>query len=258
MTKVVSFLNNKGGVGKTTTVAAMAHFWASFNQRILLIDLDSQANLTSIITQTDPTTKEWERTIEDAFLTPEFGIPIEHVTDKIDIIPTDLDLSNFEKDTARFTGREYLLADLLERVKDQYDLVLIDCPPALGLITYNALVASDGVVLVTNCDSLSYRGMKMILQLCKEVASNNRLNPKLMIYGIAVTRYEKNNLSELYLKRIKDELGNLVLDPPIRKATKVAQATSFSVSLIEYDPQGRATQDYLRMAKELVQRIVLE
>ena len=259
MGKTISFVNNKGGCGKTTTVCAVGQAWANMGKKILLIDLDSQSNLTSIITDTDPANQEWETTLEDAFIGgPEFGLPIIKVTEQIDIVPSDLDLSNFDKDTSRYTGREYLLADLIETVKSDYDFILLDCPPALGLITYNALVASDYLCLISNADGLSYRGMKMIASLYNEVIANKRLNPNLQLIGAIITRYEKNNLSELYLGKIKNDLGQLLILPPIRKSTKITQATSFQRNIYEFDPTGKATKDYLEVSKELLQRIIIK
>ena len=259
MGKTICFVNNKGGCGKTTSVCAVGQAWAKEGKKILFIDLDSQSNLTSIITDTDPATKEWDTTLEDAFIGgPEYGLPIENVAENIDIVPSDLDLSNFDRDTARQTTRECLLADLLETVKDKYDFILVDCPPALGLITYNALVASDYLVLVSNADGLSYRGMKMIAALYNEVKGNKRLNPNLEIIGAIITRYEKNNLSELYLTKIKNDLGAVLIEPVIRKSTKLAQAASFQRDIYEYDPNGKATKDYLQVAHELLQRIVIK
>jgi len=260
MGKTISFVNNKGGCGKTTTVCAVSQAWAQMGKKILLIDLDSQSNLTSIITDTDPATQEWETTLEDAFVGgPEFGLPIVHTASElIDIVPSDLDLSNFDKDTARYTGREYLLADLIETVKDQYDYILLDCPPALGLITYNALVASDYLVLISNADGLSYRGMKMIASLYNEVIGNKRLNPKLEIIGAIITRYEKNNLSDMYVEKIKNDLGKLLILPAVRKSTKITQAASFQKNIYDFDPTGKSTKDYLEVSKELLQRIVIK
>jgi len=256
MGKTIAFLNNKGGCGKTTSVCAIGQAWAKAGKKILFIDLDSQSNLTSIVTDTDPAVKEWETTLEDAVIGgSEFGLPIEKINENIDIVPSDLDLSNFDKDTARYTGREYIIADLIETVKDKYDYILCDCPPALGLITYNAMVAADYVVLVSNADGLSYRGMKMIASLFNEVTGNKRLNPNLEIIGAIITRYEKNNLSDLYVNKIKADLGDLLLLPVIRKSTKMAQAASFQRDIYEFDPEGKATKDYLKVSDELLQRI---
>jgi chromosome partitioning protein len=259
MGKTLCFVNNKGGCGKTTTCCAIGQAWARLEKKILFIDLDSQSNLTSIVTDTDPSEKEWETTIEDAFVGgPEFGLPIHSVSENIDIVPADLDLSNFDRDTARQTVREFLLADLLATVKDKYDYILIDCPPALGVITYNALVASDYMVMVTNAEGLSYRGMKMVANLYNEVITNKRLNPNLMLIGVIVTRYEKNNLSDMYLDKIESDLGGYLIRPVVRKSTKIAQSASFQQNIYEFDPAGRATQDYLKVANELLERIEIK
>lgn len=259
MGKTLCFVNNKGGCGKTTTCCAIGQAWARLGKKILFIDLDSQSNLTSIVTDTDPSEKEWETTIEDAFVGgPEFGLPIHSVSENIDIVPADLDLSNFDRDTARQTVREFLLADLLATVKDKYDYILIDCPPALGVITYNALVASDYMVMVTNAEGLSYRGMKMVANLYNEVITNKRLNPNLMLIGVIVTRYEKNNLSDMYLDKIESDLGGYLIRPVVRKSTKIAQSASFQQNIYEFDPAGRATQDYLKVANELLERIEIK
>lgn len=259
MGKIISFMNNKGGCAKTTSVCAIGLAWANLGKKILFIDLDSQSNLTSIITDTDPANQEWEYTIEDSFVGgPEFGLHVVNVNENIDIVPADLDLSNFDRDTARHTTREFLLADLLETVKDNYDFILIDCPPALGLISYNSMVASDYLVMVSSADGLSYRGLKMIASLYNEVKANNRLNPKLEVIGAIITRYEKNNLSDLYLNKMKSDLGPVILEPVIRKSTKLAQAASFQRNFLEFDPNGKATKDYIQVANELLQRIVIK
>lgn len=143
-------------------------------------------------------------------------------------------------------------------MKNDYDYILLDCPPALGLITYNALVASDYLCLISNADGLSYRGMKMIASLYNEVIENKRLNPNLKIIGAIITRYEKNNLSDLYLEKIKADLGNLLIMPVVRKSTKISQAASFQRNIYEFDPSGKATKDYLEVSKELLQRIVIK
>ena len=256
MGKIISFANNKGGCGKTTSVCAIGQAWADCGKKILFVDLDSQSNLTSIITGTDPSVQEWDTTIEDAFVGgPEFGLPIVHVKENVDIVPADLDLSNFDTETIKLTGREYLLADLLATVRDDYDYILIDCPPALGMITYNALIASDYLVMVTNADGLSYRGIKMIAQLFQSVAGNARMNPNLKILGFLVTRFERSNLSNVYLNKIRKDVGALLIEPVIHKSTKVQQAASFSQDIYKLDPNGKATKDYIAVAEELLARI---
>ena len=141
----VCFANNKGGVGKTTTSVAIGQAWARMGKKVLFVDLDSQANLTSMVSPLSP--EEHKLTIRDAFIDKN-NFSIEKIDDNIDLIPSELSLSNFDRDTATVTGREYLLVDLLKPVKKNYDFIIIDCPPALGLITYNALIASDHLVMV--------------------------------------------------------------------------------------------------------------
>ena len=148
----VCFANNKGGVGKTTTSVAIGQAWARMGKKILFVDLDSQANLTSMVSPLAP--EDHKLTIRDAFIDKN-NFSIEHVSENIDLVPSELSLSNFDRDTAAVTGREYLLVDLLKPVKNNYDFIIIDCPPALGLITHNALIASDHLVMVATPDALS-------------------------------------------------------------------------------------------------------
>lgn len=253
MGQTVCFANNKGGVGKTTTAKCIAEAWARMGKKVLCVDLDSQANLTTMLSNIEPT--ERELSIRDAFINPEF-FSIEHVAENIDLVPSDLSLSNFDRDTASIAGREYLLLDLLKNVKENYDFIVIDCPPALGLITYNAMIAADHLVMVTTADSLSYSGLVMVANLFADVKGNARLNTNLKLTGVIVTRYEKNRLSELYLNKIKDELGQAFINPVIRKSTKIQQATSMKECIYDYDPTGKPTSDYIEVAQNLALRIL--
>lgn len=252
-------MNNKGGCGKTTTVWTIGDAWARMGKKILFVDLDSQSNLTSVVTNTDACTQVWEKTIEDSFVGgPEYGLPIQHVSDFIDIVPADLSLSNFEQETASHDTREWMLFEILEPYKDQYDFILIDCPPALGLISSNALVASDYLVIVANPDGLSERGANMVLQLYNRTTSNKRLKPELQIAGFILTRTQRDNVSQLYEKRFREQFGVHFIEPTIRRCTKLVQSVSFRTSLFEFAPEEKAAQEYLQVAAELLQRVVIE
>ena len=253
MGQTACFANNKGGVGKTTTAKCIAEAWARMGKKVLCVDLDSQANLTTMLSLIEP--GEREVSIRDAFINPDL-FTIEHVAENIDLVPSDLSLSNFDRDTASIAGREYLLLDLLKNVKDNYDFIVIDCPPALGLITYNAMIAADHLVMVTTADALSYSGLVMVANLFADVKSNERLNKGLKLTGVVVTRYEKNKLSELYLNKIKEELGQAFISPVIRKANKMQQAASIKQSIYDLDPIGKATADYIDVAQNLALRIL--
>lgn len=256
MGSVICFANNKGGVGKTTTAAAIGQAWAKMGKKVLFIDLDSQANLTGILSPLQPNQHEF--TIRDAFL-DKSNFHIENVSENIDIVPSELALSNFDRDTASIiTGREYLLADLLKPIKKDYDFILIDCPPALGLITYNALIASDHLVMVTTADGLSYQGMVMIANLFSDVKSSERLNSNIQLSGVILTRYERNKLQEMYVNKIKDELGAAFIEPVVPKATAIAQAGTFRQNIYEYSPDNKATKAYFEIAQKLALRVMNE
>lgn len=253
MGSIICFANNKGGVGKSTTTAAIGHAWAKMGKKVLFIDLDSQANLTTMISPLEP--EQHEFTIRDAFLDSSL-LHVEHVSENIDLIPSELSLSNFDRDTAAVTGREYLLTDLLKPLKSKYDFILIDCPPALGLITYNAMIASDHLVMVSTADGLSYSGLVMVANLYADVKSSERLNKNLKLSGVIITRYQKNRLQEMYLNKIKDELGAAFIEPVIHNATKIAQAGSFRQNIFDYDPEGKATLEYFEVAQSLALRVM--
>lgn len=253
MSKVIAVANNKGGVGKTTSVAALAYAWSEKGYKVLLVDLDSQANLTQI---TSPTPlDEIEVTVKDAIA---YGVkpPITKLGANLDLIPSGLELSNFENEVAGLSCREFLVSDMLNKVKDNYDVVLIDCPPALGLLTYNALVAADNLVMTASADSLSYSGMVMIGGLARKIKDNPRLNPNLKTSAVIITKYKKNKITNSFLEKIRSEIGSALIDPPIRENTTVVQATAFKQSIFKYDPEGNASKDYKAVAEALEQRIL--
>ena len=243
----VCFANNKGGVGKTTTSVAIGLAWAKMGKKVLFVDLDSQANLTSMVSPLQP--EDHKLTIRDAFIDKN-NFNVEHVD--------ELSLSNFDRDTAAVTGREYLLLDLLKPVKKNYDFIIIDCPPALGLITYNALIASDHLVMVATPDGLAYSGMVMVANLYADVRSSARLNQNLQLSGVIITKYERNKLSDMYVNKVREELGAAFIEPVISKATRIAQAGSFNKNIYDYDPEGKATKQYIEVAQKLALRILDE
>ena len=222
----VCFANNKGGVGKTTTCLAIGEAWARMGKKVLFVDLDSQANLTSMISPLRP--EEHKLTIRDAFIDKN-NFSIEHVSENI-----------------------------LKPVKNNYDFIVIDCPPALGLITYNALIASDHLVMVATPDGLAYSGMVMVANLFADVRSSSRLNQNLSLTGVIITKYERNKLSDMYVQKIKDELGAAFIEPVISKATRIAQAGSFNQSIYDYDADGKATKQYIEVAQKLALRMIEE
>lgn len=253
MGKTICFANNKGGVAKTTTCLTIGQIWAKMGKKVLFIDLDSQANLTSLVSSVAP--EDHETYIFDIFM-DKSKLNVEYAADNIDLIPSGLALSRFDSVTAGQTGRDYLLADIIKPLKNIYDFILIDCPPALGPIITNALIASDYLVMPTTADSLSYEGMAMIATLYSEIRSNDRLNPSLDLLAVIVTKYENNSISAAFLDKYKEAMKESLLLPPIRKATKIQQAAALRRGLLDYDPNGKATQDYIEIAQHLAARII--
>ena len=260
MGKVVSFLNNKGGVAKTMSAFNVGILWSKIGKKILFIDLDSQANLTGMIASDDNRYEvgKWENTIEDSFVIGPKLCPLPILPSKfenVDFVPADLRLSNFDVDTSNVTLKVFLLKDLLKQVKDSYDYVIIDCPPALGSIILNAMVASDGVVLVTTPDQPSLDGMHMVIGVYNEILADERLNPYLKLIGCLVTRVENDTINKAYIGLIEQEFGAYVIKPYIRKNTKLNQSASMHKDIFSHDPEGRGARDYRDVAKEILLRI---
>ena len=263
MGKIVTFMNNKGGVGKTITTHSVGIAWAKMGKRILFVDLDSQANLTSMVSKVDPTEEGlWERTLEDAFIEGPFvedglGLPILHAKglENVAFVPSDLSLANFDFDTSRANFRELLLLDILKKVRDDYDFILLDCPPAIQTLTTNALVAADYLVLVTNLSGKSVKGLEMIMGLYNKVVTNPRMNPNLSLLGVVLTMLERDKVNRGYLDLVKRRYVSYVVEPYIRKSTMVNRALSSNNSIFDIDPDGKVAGEYMAVAEELLVRI---
>ena len=187
-TKIVSVANHKGGVGKTTTVASVGVGLARKGFKVLLVDLDAQANLTSSLLEEEPPMTLYDTLIEGHELS------IVHVMDNVDIIPSSLDLSSAELELSSKMDREYILLELFEEVKRDYDYIIIDCPPSLGLLTINALVASTDLYIPMTAEVLPTRGMNTLIRSIEMV--KKRANKELKLSGIILTRWHGRNLNK--------------------------------------------------------------
>lgn len=259
MGQIISFMNNKGGVAKTMSAFNVGILMSRIGKKVLFVDLDSQANLTTMVSSNDDRYNgKWANTIQDAFtLGPKvFPLPIlPSRYENVDFVPADLKLSNFDIDTSKITLKAYLLKDLLAPVKDNYDYIIIDCPPALGSIILNAMVASDGLVLVSTPDQPSVDGMHMVIDVYNEIIDDERLNPYLKFLGCLVTRVENDTINKSYIKLIEEEFGAYVIKPYIRKSTKLNQSASMHIDIFEHDPDGKSAREYRDAAKEIILRM---
>lgn len=265
MGKIVSFMNNKGGVAKTMSAFNIGVYWAQLGKKVLLIDLDSQATLTNFITAYDPRyekyvngLEDWELTLDAAF---ELGpktcrLPIlKSRFENIDFVPTTLHLQEFDIRTATNPSKAYLLLDFITPVKDNYDYIIIDCPPALGSLIFNAMVASDGILMVTGANGPAFDGTKMITKSFNEIVSDDRMNPNLKLYGVLVTNVENDTINKQMIQLIRDTYRTYVMQTMIRKSTKLNQASTMKLSIFEHEPNGRGASDYGEVAKELLMRM---
>ena len=247
MGRVISFANQKGGVAKTTTTLNLGVALAEQNLRVLLCDLDPQGNLT-MSQGLNPDTIE--RSMFDVLV---HRLPIQEVIHhtEVDLAVSSIDLAGAELALSSMIGRERALEKALAPVRDSYDYVLIDTPPSLGLLTINALVASNGVIVPVQCEYLSLRGLVQLENTLSMIREN--LNPEVGIEGILPTMYDSRTLhSREAVEILQENFGDLVFDTKIKKTVRYAEAPVKGTSVLKYDPSGSAAQAYRDLAKEVL------
>ena len=247
MGRVISFANQKGGVAKTTTTLNLGVALAEQNLRVLLVDLDPQGNLT-MSQGLNPDTIE--RSMFDVLV---HRLPIQEVVHhaEVDLAVSSIDLAGAELALSSMIGRERALEKALAPVRDSYDYVLIDTPPSLGLLTINALVASNGVIVPVQCEYLSLRGLVQLENTLSMIREN--LNPEVGIEGILPTMYDSRTLhSREAVEILQENFGDLVFDTKIKKTVRYAEAPVKGTSVLKYDPSGSAAQAYRDLAKEVL------
>lgn len=247
-TRIISVCNHKGGVGKTTTVSSLGTALARLGRSVLLVDLDAQSNLTSSFLVEEP-----ERTTYEA-IRERRKLPVEKLfTPGLFLAPASLDLAGVELEIASYMEREKILKDLLDEVAGEYDYILLDCPPSLGLLTLNALTASTDVLIPLTAEALPSRGLQRILDIVS--MTKKRLNTELQLSGILLTRYEKSKLSQTVEEALRGRYGTLVYDTRIRKNVSLAEAPLALQSILDYAPESNGAKDYRELAKEVERRL---
>lgn len=255
LSPIIVFANQKGGVGKTTTTVNVAATLAASGRRILLIDLDPQGNATSSL---GVNKTELEATIYDVLLgdrpATECIVPL--VRPNLDLLPTTADLAAAEVDLVDITDRETQLRQVLETLRPDYDLILIDCPPSLGLLTINALTAATHVVIPIQSEFLALEGMSQLITTIDLV--KRQLNPSLDLLGVLVTMYDsRTNLSASVEQEVRRFFPDRIFDTVIPRSVRLAEAPSYGQSIVEYDSASRGGVAYRSFAVELMDRLGL-
>lgn len=252
MARIIAVINQKGGVGKTTAVYNIGAAAAELGYKTLLVDLDPQAALTaSVGLHPSRLHKSIYHLLLAKELDPQQTL-IKDIRPNLDIIPANPELVQSDIEIAQQIGREYLLQEALYPLKPDYDLILIDNGPSLGVLTINALTAADGVIIPLICEYLALRGMGMLIDMMRRVREHT--NPDLKILGVLITMYDPKSIHsrEVYLEA-KNIFGSYVFDPPIPKSSRFAEAAAAQRPIIEYDPTHPAADIYRSVAQRIIQ-----
>ncbi|MCD8741381.1 AAA family ATPase [Mucilaginibacter roseus] len=252
MSKIIALANQKGGVGKTTSSINLAASLAVLEYKTLLVDADPQANSTSGI-GFDP--RNIKASIYECIINqidPHEAIQ-KTDTPNLDLLPAHIDLVGAEIEMINLTGREYKMKQVLDSVRDEYDFIIIDCSPSLGLITINALTAADSVIVPVQCEYFALEGLGKLLNTIKIVQS--RLNTTLEIEGILLTMYDvRLRLSNQVVEEVRTHFEDMVFDTIIQRNTRLSEAPSFGVSVIMHDANCKGAINYLNLAREIVNK----
>lgn len=244
--RIIAFANHKGGVSKTTSVANVGALLAKKGKKTLLIDLDAQANLTDYFLEESP-----EETIYNSFV-EESPLPIIQVKKNLSIVPSSLAMVGLENKIADNVDRAELLEILLEPIKENYDYILLDCPPSLGIVTLNALIAATDLYIPTTAEAIPVRGLKMLTDALERI--KKRKNPDIALSGIIITRYGSRNLNKLIEESLREKFGKIVFKTNIRENISIAEAPTIFQDVDSYAPNSHGAEDYRALTSEILKR----
>ncbi|MHA6252984.1 ParA family protein [Oceanobacillus sp. CAU 1775] len=250
MGKIMSIANQKGGVGKTTSSVNLSAGLASLGNKVLLIDTDPQGNATSGagINKADVSNCIYNVLVEEV---PTEDVIVSTNENNLDIIPATIQLAGAEIELVQIMSRELRLKKALESVRDQYDYIIIDCPPSLGLLTLNALTASDSVIIPVQCEYYALEGLSQLLNTIRLVQKH--LNKELMIEGVLLTMLDaRTNLGLEVVEEVKKYFQDKVYKSIIPRNVRLSEAPSHGQPIISYDPRSKGAEVYLELAKEVM------
>ena len=253
MGKIISFCNQKGGVGKTTSAVNVAASLGILGHKVLLIDLDPQGNATSGV---GISKKGLKASINDVILGDVPAKEAIRTTEfqNLDIIPANIALAGAEYNLYEDGGSEHIIKDALEPIKDNYDYIIVDCPPSLSMLTVNSMVASDGVVIPMQCEFYALEGLSQLTVTINKIKQN--FNSKLHITGLLITMYNgRLLLSMQVVNELKKHYSDRIFETKITRGVKVSEAPGFGLPVYYHDKKSKGATEYLAVAKELATRI---
>ena len=252
MGRIISIINQKGGVGKTTTAVNLAAFLADKGYKTLLVDADSQGNATSGISKNVKMTSHLYEVLMGDATTAESIVKTN--VKRLSLLPASIDLAGAEIELVSMENREFLMKKKLDAVKEDYDFILIDCPPSLGLMTLNTLVASHLVLIPIQAEFYALEGLSQLIKTIRQVT--RKLNPGLSVLGILLTMFDgRTNLSLQVAEEVKKYFGTKVFKTVIPRSVKLSEAPSFGESILTYAPKSKGAEAYKKLSREVIRRV---